>query len=303
MNRQQFGSQNPALWHIQWRYDVGSSDPDPESIEWVDNAPWDHYHHRGIFWTWPHVGVHEPDGTLREYNLWYSNTALRQHFVRWIDKTITDEMATFEVENGWFVGDPKDGDKIMIERVKITAHRMQAANNLAGIPASRSVDFEFQWQPTDKPVTLRGSEGRGYGGFSVRFQPHVPAEREVTNVLARRSEINRITVPSGIAERDLSEEHLLWAGYTSAFGDSQLPDGERHLSGAVIFVSETHPDFPPMWLTRYYGPLCICWPGTSGRTLQPGENIELRYRIWIHDGAVTVSQIEKAYHEYLEQNR
>ena len=257
----------------------------------TDNAPADHYHHHGVFWTWPHVGVHEPNGKIVMYDLWTSNTALKQHFVRWIDKTISDQTAVFEVENGWFIGDPLDGNKIMSERVKIIVHRVQ---NGGDVP-SRSVDFEFQWQPTDKPITLRGSEGKSYGGFSVRFKPFVPEEGGSRNVLAKRSETNSITVPTGIAEADLPETPLAWADYTSTFP----PQGG--LSGATIFVPKTHPDFPPTWLTRYYGPLCVGWPGVKGQTFQPGEKIELRYRIWLHDGAVTVLQIEKAYSEYNEE--
>jgi hypothetical protein len=222
----------------------------------------------------------------------------------------------FEVENGWFIGDPQDGRKIMSERVKITVHRVQEVEGVA----SRSVDFEFQWQPTDKPITLRGSGGTSYGGFTMRFRPFVPEEDRNRNVLARQSEINRITVssdtaPAGIADGDLTETRLAWAGYTSNFprmvNDAIVTFGGEPAvgatvtftpadqpSGAVIFIPRTHPDFPPTWLTRYYGPLCVGWPGVEGRTFQPGEKIELRYRIWIHDGAVTVPQIEKAYEEY-----
>ena len=251
----------------------------------TDNAPNDHYHHHGVFWAWAHVGVHEPDGSVTEHDLWEGTTGLKQHFVRWIDKTLTDQSATFEVENGWFIGDPKDGKKIMIERVKIIAHRIQ--KDLAGIPASRFVDFEFQWQPTDKPITLRGVEGKSYGGLTVRFKPFVAPGKSS----AEPSAINRITIPSGIAAGDLPETPLPWADYTSHFS------GDNRPSGAAIFIPKTHPDFPPTWLTRYYGPLCVGWPGVKGKTFQPGEKIELRYRIWIHDGAVTVPQIEKAYNE------
>ena len=283
----------------------------------TDNAPADHYHHHGVFWTWSHVGIHEPNGKITEYSLWESNTDLKQHFVQWLgEKTITDESATFEVENGWFIGDPKDGKKIMKEQVKIIAHRVRP--DVAGtpgapdFPASRAVDFEFQWQPTDKPITLRGVDGKSYGGFTVRFQPFVPEGKK----LAERSGINRITVPSGIATDDLPETPLPWADYTSSFprrifdADVKiqeqpleaaivivLPTGQP-LSGAAVFIPKDHPDFPPTWLTRYYGPLCVGWPGVKGRTFQSGEKFELRYRIWIHDGTVTVPQIEKAYEEY-----
>ena len=293
----------------------------------TDNAPADHYHHHGIFWRWSHVGIHEPDGTTTNHSLWENNTGLKQHFVRWIDRTISDESATFTVENGWFIGDPKDGKKIMIERVKIIAHRIQnnLANNLAGTPvnhgtpgtpASRAIDFEFQWQPTDKPITLRGVEDKSYGGFTMRFKPFVPAGR----TLAGRSDINRITTPAGIAEGDLPETPLPWADYTSLFSrrifdaavtlEGQPLEGtvvtfkpSVQPSGAAIFIPKDHPDFPPTWLTRYYGPLCVGWPGVKGRTFQPGEKFELRYRVWIHDGAVTVPQIEEAYNEYLEGKR
>jgi hypothetical protein len=237
--------------------------------------------------------VHESDGKITEYDLWTSDTALEQHFVRWIGKTVSEQSAIFEVENGWFIGDPKEGKKIMTERVKVTVHPIQKEpNNLAGTPAqevrSRAVDFEFQWQPADKPITLRGSEGKSYGGFSIRVKPFVAeGKRE-----AERSSINTITVPSGIADKDLPETPLAWADYTSVFSDEKRP------SGAAIFIPKTHPDFPPTWLTRYYGPLCVGYPGVKGRTFQPNEKIELRYRIWIHDGTVTVPQIEKAYNEY-----
>lgn len=255
----------------------------------TDNAPKDHYHHHGVFWTWPHVRVHEPDGKITAYDLWTSNTALKQHFVRWIDKKTTDNTATFAVENGWFVGNPQAGKKIMSEQVKVIVHRVQ---KIGDVP-SRAVDFEFQWQPIGNALSLEGSEGKSYGGFSMRLKPFVVAGGRSDG--ARRGEFNTITVPSGIAEKDLPETPLAWTDYTSAFSsDPSL------LSGAAIFVPKTHPDFPPTWLTRYYGPLCVGWPGVKERKFQPGEKIELRYRIWIHAGAVSVPQIEKAYREYME---
>ena len=275
----------------------------------TDNAPADHFHHHGVFWTWPHVGIHEPDGNVTKYDLWASTTPLKQHFVRWIGKTATEQAATFEVENGWFIGGPAEGKKIMTERVKVIVHRIQKG---ADIPTSRAVDFEFLWQPTDKPISLRGAEEKSYGGFTVRFKPFVREGRRD----AVPNEINRITVPSGITSEDLPEMPLPWADYTSNFYRNGLgvafPDGgvqagailnlplKDQPSGATIFIPKTHPDFPPTWLTRHYGPLCVGWPGVVGKKFQPGEKIELRYRMWIHEGAVTVPQIEKAYKEYNE---
>lgn len=256
----------------------------------TDNAPLDHYHHHGVFWTWPHVSVHQTDGTVKQYDLWTSNTALKQHFVRWIQRKTTKNTAILEAENGWFVGEPQDGKKIMTERVKITVQKPQTEKD--GLK-SRAVDFEFVWKPTDNAVSLRGSEGKSYGGFSIRFKPFIHEElRKNPRAEAKKNEVNVITVPTGVAEKDLPETPLAWADYTSRFDNRNEP------SGAAVFVPKDHPDFAPTWLTRYYGALCVGWPGVKDRKFEPGEEIKLRYRVWIHDGGVSVEQLEKAYQEY-----
>ncbi len=250
----------------------------------TDNAPRDHYHHHGVFWTWPHVGVHQPDGSVKRYDLWTSNTDLKQHFVGWKGTTTSPDFAAFAFENGWFVGDPKDGVKIMKENVEITVYRAKTVDGVK----SRAIDFRFVWTPTDKPISLRGAEEKSYGGLSIRFKPYVePNQKE-----AKPSAINVITVPGGPTDKDLPETPLAWADYTSKFGE-----GDQR-SGATLFVPKTHPDYPPTWLTRYYGPLCIGWPGVSDKTFQPGEEIKLNYRLWIHDSSIDTKQIEKAYDEF-----
>jgi len=252
----------------------------------TDNAPADHFHHHGVFWTWPHVDVHQPDGKVAQYNLWAGTTELKQHFVRWLDRKTTGENATFAVENGWYLaGTPaSSAEKIMKETVRITVYCPKIDDGLR----NRAIDFEFVWTPTNKPITLRGAEGKSYGGLTIRLRPFVVPNKK----LAEASEINVITVPGGPAEKDLPDTPLAWADYTSRFGDND------NRSGAALFVPKTHPDYPPTWLTRYYGPLCIGWPGVKDRTFQPGEEIKLQYRLWIHDGPVDVRQIEKAYDEY-----
>lgn len=49
----------------------------------------------------------------------------------------------------------------------------------------------------------------------------------------------------------------------------------------MIFVPPSHPAYPPTWLTRHYGPLCIGWPGVKDKTFPPGKPIRLSYRLWI----------------------
>ncbi|MDR3182818.1 MAG: PmoA family protein [Planctomycetaceae bacterium] len=259
----------------------------------TDNAPKDHYHHHGVFWTWPHVGVHYPDGKVKEYDLWQGTKypAVKQRFINWTQKQTGETAASFEAENGWFIqgssaATPAEGEKIMDEKVKVLVHRIKTVDGIK----SRAVDFDFVWKPADKPVSLRGSEGKSYGGFTVRFKPVVAAgERN-----ARKSGGNTITVPAGVAENDLPDTPLAWADYTSFF------DGRTTPGGAAVFIPKSHPGYPPTWLTRYYGPLCVGYPGVKERLYKPGESLHLQYRIWIHDGKPTPQQLRDVYNEYVQ---
>jgi hypothetical protein len=169
------------------------------------------------------------------------------------------------VENGWFIGDKK----VMIERVWLRAFRPAGG--------SRSIDVELTLIPVDKPITLRGAEGKSYGGINLRYAP-------------RKDTV--ITVPSGRTKEDLPDTRLAWADLTAKFAGAPGP------SGAAILVHPKHPDFPPPWLTRHYGILCCGYPGVKGKTFAPGEPVRLDYRVWIHKSAVEVADLQRAFEAY-----
>ena len=227
----------------------------------TDDFPKDHYHHHGVFWTWPHVEI---DG--KQYDLWM-NKGIRPEFVAWLGHDVGPVAAALGVENGWFVGDKK----VMVERVWIRAGRSDGK--------TRPVDLDLTWIPVDRPITLRGAEGKSYGGLTVRFA-------------VRDQKKSTITVPSGTPKEDLPDTPLPWADMTASFAGGKGP------SGAAIFVPLDHPDYPPTWLTRHYGPLCIGWPGVHGKTFPPGRPIHLSYRLWIHAGVVTGEELKRAYAAY-----
>jgi hypothetical protein len=139
------------------------------------------------------------------------------------------------------------------------------------------VDVELSWTPLNEPLTLEGAEGKSYGGLTLRFA-------SCTNAV--------ITTPLGQGAKDLSITRLPWADFSARFAGRAQP------SGAAIFVAPDHPDFPPEWLTRHYGVLCLGWPGVKPKTFQPGETIRCRYRIWIHRGAPDVENVTQTYREY-----
>lgn len=222
----------------------------------TDDFPKDHYHHRGLFWAWPHVSV-----AGKEYDLWMLK-GCEQRFERWLKREAGATNAVLSVQNGWVAG----GRKIMDEIVTITVH--PAAGN------ARAIDLDFTWTPEGDALTLRGAEDKSYGGLTLRFAPR-------TNTV--------ITTPLGVDEKDLPMTRLAWADLTAKYPGVPQP------AGAAIFVPATHPDFPPMWLTRHYGVLCLGWPGIEPKTFPAGKPIRCQYRVWVHRDSMTAEQLRKAY--------
>lgn len=226
----------------------------------TDDFPEDHLHHRGLFWSWPHVGI---DG--QQYDLWMLK-GIGHRFERFLERKVTPTGAVLAVENGWFVGDRK----VMQEQVRFSAGPASADN--------RAIDVECTWVPLDRPISLSGAEGKSYGGMTLRFA-------QGTNTL--------ITTPMGNGTNDLYMTRLPWADLTRLF------DGRSQPSGAALFVPPDHPDFPPTWLTRHYGVLCLGWPGVEARTFPAGTPIHCRYRVWVHRGVPDKQKLESAYAAYV----
>ncbi|WP_168221578.1 DUF6807 family protein [Aquisphaera giovannonii] len=229
----------------------------------TDDAPADHLHHRGLFWAWPHVTVGG-----EQVDMWILK-GIEPRFGRWLFKEAGKDrdVARLGVENGWFMGDRK----VLDERLILEVHRATREG--------RAIDVDLTWTPTDRPVTLGGAEGKSYGGLTLRYAP---------------GEKTAITAPSGPAKDDLYMTPLPWADLT------RTRPGRAERSGATIFVHPSHPGFPPTWLTRHYGVLCVGWPGVKPATIQPGEPIHGRYRVWIHKGEPDAAALEKVFKAYTD---
>jgi len=228
----------------------------------TDDFPPDHFHHRGLFWAWPHVRIGE-----QEYDLW-TLKGIRHQFERWLERRARATAAILRVENGWYVG----GRKVVQERVRLRVHPATAE--------ARAVDVEGEWTPLQQPLTLTGAAGKGYGGLTLRFAAG-------TNTA--------ITIPAGLTREDLLMTNLPWADLT------RLWDAEKQTSGAAIFVHPRHPDFPLPWMLRQYGVLCVGWPGVRSATIPPGQTVRCAYRVWIHRGPARADQLARAYGQYTRE--
>ena len=240
----------------------------------TDDFPRDHYHHHGMFWSWPHVQVGG-----EHHDFWNESTDLEQRFVKWLAIEAGKDGAVLAVENGWFIGERK----IMTERAWFRSYRKH--------DGSRSLDMQLFFVPEEQ-ITLRGAEGKSYGGLCIRFKPELqPPGSDMNQTIAK------ITVPDGVTTADLPEERLMWADFASKF------DGRDTVSGAAIFVPPSHPDYPPTWLTRHYGPLCVGWPGVHDHAFEPGVPFSIEYRIWVHESDLDLQQLTDAYEAYANGKR
>lgn len=274
----------------------------------IDNAPNDHYHHHGVFWTWPGVYVHESDGSYKMYDLWTSNTQIRQRFNNLSLLESTPQKAIMRVENGWYIDahstTPDEqldsskigfaisenekfyGEKIVSETVQVTVYPIDFWKGFK----VRAIDFELTIIPTTKDISLQGAEKKSYGGLTIRFRP--------------RGQIgvdDFITTDEGISKEDMPEKSLRWADYTSKFFDKGDPN-ENVLSGATLFLYPDFPVFPPTWLTRYYGPLCVGFPGVIAQRFEAGLPVVMKARILLHEGRLPVDFLKEYYEKHLFQN-
>ncbi len=236
----------------------------------TEDFPVDHRHHRGVFWAWPHVRIGG-----KEYNSWIP-TGIHYRLDRWVRKEAGPKRACLEAVNGWYVGEKKVAD----EHLRITVHPARADG--------RAIDFNLTWTATDQPITLQGAGGKSYGGFTVRFNTRLQEKDGL------KPKDATITAPDGVTKKDLAVTPLAWADFTAALAGA----GKR--SGLALLVHPTHPAYPPTWLTRHYGCLCVGWPGVKPGTLQPGKPVRCRYRLWVHRGPADLETLKKAYAAYVK---
>lgn len=228
----------------------------------TDDFPQDHLHHHGLFWTWPIVKTRGQDTQT-----WHPAN-LRQHFVRWLKREADADRATLSVENIW-----KLDDQEIVAKETVTLQIFSADD------VGRAIDVEIRIEAVGGPLTLQGTpdQNKGYGGLSLRGAPMFKGAS--------------MTTDQGPLEKDSTNVTFRWADLSS-----------REL-GVAIFVSPDHIGFPTAWLIRnsYAGFLNVSWPGLEAYTLQPGQRIALRYRLYIHRGNADAGHVRKAYIQYLAE--
>jgi hypothetical protein len=231
--------------------------------------PLDHFHHRGLHWTWPCCKVGE-----RDMDIW-TIVGCHQLFQEWIAREASGTKAEIAVKNGWYFDDLPNDPKVE-ETVRFTV--------LPATDTGRCIDFDLTFKNVSaEKVVIRGQldGNKGYGGFLFRpdaaFKPFT------------------FTSALGVHEKDELKAETPWADCTWKSG----PDAP--VTGLAIFQHPANPGYPhPGWIFRHYAFLGTSWPHLEGYDLEPGASVELRYRVYIHRGGADEAHVADAFKTYTE---
>lgn len=220
----------------------------PGGLSFLDDFPSDHWHHRGLFWSWPIV---ETGG--KSYDIWMMFTA-KERSVKMPTVSVNARQARLDTENIW----EADGQNIVRENLRLTV--------LPTAGMSRELDLELTWEALKDPVTLQGSSERGksYGGLSARFA-------------ARQGTILRADGEVLTKDEDLNPRK--WAELEGVY------NGKRAV--LRITPDEKNPGAPHQWCLRNYGFVGASFPGRTEKvdryTLQPGKPLTLKFQVRVSD--------------------
>jgi len=227
----------------------------------TDDFPKDHYHHRGLSWMWPHVRV-----AGQEYNLWESDGHIRQVFENWLCRETGPVAAVAGMQSSWQVQDHRVCDeKVWVRVFRSSEH-------------GRVIDLRIVLTPRE-PIGLLGAANKGYGGLSLRFAP-----RDCT----------LITSPQGDEGEDSNDQLFTWTDLSARF------EGADDFSGITVLQHLGNPDAPAEWCIRHYGFLGVSWPGLHPVTLQSGQPVTFRFRLWLHRGSGPKAFLSTVYHDFTQ---
>ena len=221
-----------------------------------EDFPADHFHHRGIFWTW--------------HQLWKDSLRLGDP---WMCENFSQEVTDLKFSKG------KNSTGILEVRVlwnsplwlkdNIQSPVIEENTKIVIFPVGndcRRIDFAIELKALENGIRIGGSQDeKGYSGFSVRI-PLVPGMKFTS---AGKEVVPQNLAILGGADMDIS----------GAVGK----DGK--LSGIMMVDHPSNPDFPQKWIIRKEKSMQNCaWPGNRTVEIPKNKPLVLNYSVIIHRG-------------------
>ncbi len=220
----------------------------------TEDFPEDHYHHRGVYWTWHQVLI----GDVRAGDPWLA----RRFSWQVQDAAVLPDANGVRAVHHWFSPDFAEGaEPILEETAEISVHPEESGVRL--------VDFDIRLAALQEGVRLGGSEdAKGYGGFSVRVK--LLDDLRFTSV-GGEVEPTRLALDAGD-----------WVDFSGGFGTQP-----GSASGVAILVHPASAGYPQKWVLRGSATPSMqnpVWPGPAAVPVPLGRVVRLRYRLVIHRG-------------------
>ena len=238
----------------------------------------DHPHHRSLWFA--HGAVGPADGSKR-YDFWTGRdgSAIAHKEILAVE---SGETGVLRTANGWLA---HGGDEVLREVRTMTFH----AGAFDSGQAWRAIDFDVRLQAADAAVVLGDTKE---GTMAIRVAPTLRRQGEHAAGAMLNSE--------GVEGAAVWGKRAGWVHYSGPVDGRPV--------GIAIFDHPGNFRHPTWWHARAYG-LFAANPfgvhdfekakkGTGDWTIPAGGELRLRYRLFLHDGEVSVAQLDGEWRRY-----
>ena len=223
--------------------------------------PVSHSHHNSVW-----ISHHDVNGT----NFWGDREDGKIQHKRIVEFEETEEYGRLVAENGWI---NKDGRTLLLETRRITTLPLPDSEWLL------IIDMEFK--AMNGTVTLGKTP---FGMIGVRMAKSIGVHDGGGTI--RNSE-------GAVNEKDIFWKQAKWVDYSGAIANDKL-------EGIALFDHPENPNFPSHFHVRNDG-----WMGASltfagPREIRPGESLNLRYGLYVHNSMKSTKEIQTKWQQFTE---
>lgn len=218
----------------------------------TEDFPDDHYHHRGVFWTWHQIYIGKNrigDPWLCEDFTWDVTNKNAQ---------VSDKQAQIISTVEWKSPNWQNGQEAFArENVTITVNPT--------VDSLRIIDFNIKITALTDSLFIGGSENvKGYGGFSTRIK--LP------------DDLHFYSADSLINPQTTAVQTGPWMNINGSFHKNQS-------SGFVIIQHPDNPGYVQPWILRRKNSMQnSVYPGWQPVMIEQDKPLELLYRIVMYNG-------------------
>ncbi len=243
--------------------------------EGVADEAHDHPHHRGLWF-----GL----GKVNGINFWGEREGAGEIvFTGLKGIQIRNKTVAIKTTDDWV--DPKSGLKILEDRREF---RFEKADN-----GNLTIDATIILMATTGEVKIGDDKE---GAFAIRTTPLLRLKGSVAK--------GHILTSEGVKDGDAWGKRASWVDY---FG----PDSKGNTYGIAIFDHPRSFRHPTWWHARDYGLFTAnpfgqghfekgADPHSGGHTIENGESLTLKYRLFLHHGTPSDAKVAEAYAAWAE---